>query len=283
MLYEQGLDRRGLLVNLGGGLVTDLGGFVAATYLRGITYVNVPTTLLAQHDSAIGGKVAVNSGWAKNFIGAFHNPAAVYCDPLVLRTLDDRNISAGIAEAVKVAMCSDAVLLDILEDNAEAVLVDRDPDVLQQIVLHASRAKVRLLAPDPFEADLRRALNLGHTYGHALEVELDYELLHGEAVSVGLLVATAIAEGRRLCSAEYADRIYRILDTYRMPPPVRAGALEAACQRLDDIRMARAGVLNFVLPMSVGTVAIVPEVGEDEITAAFHRLRAHERFAGVLG
>jgi len=214
-LHAARFDRRGLLVNFGGGLVTDVGGFVAATYLRGVDYVNAPTTLLAQHDSAIGGKVAVNAPWAKNFIGAFHHPRAVYCDPRVLATLPARDVSAGVAEAIKVALCGDPDLFRLLERSAPAIRA-REPDAMAEVVLRAAARKAALLAPDPYEIDLRRVLNLGHTFGHALEAEHAYgaELLHGEAVAFGIAVATAIGVERGVCSRVDGLRIFALLRAY---------------------------------------------------------------------
>jgi 3-dehydroquinate synthetase len=180
-LHELRTDRRSVLVCVGGGMVTDLGGFAAATYLRGIAYVNVPTTLLAQHDSAIGGKVGVNMPWAKNFVGAFHHPIEVHADPRVLRTLDDRNLRCGIAESVKVALCGAPGLFEMIEDS-RAALMAREPEVLEDLVRRSAEHKVALLSPDPYEVDLACA-HLGHTFGHAVETEYGYERAPRQAVA----------------------------------------------------------------------------------------------------
>ena len=283
-LHATRFDRRALLVNLGGGLVTDVGGFVAATYMRGIDYVNVPTTLVAQHDSAIGGKVAVNMAWgAKNFLGAFHHPRAVFCDPRALRTLSERDLSAGVAEAIKVALCGEPELLRLLEDSVAAVRA-RDPGVLGQLVRLAAARKAELLAPDPYEVDLRRVLNLGHTFGHALEVELGYqELLHGEAVAVGIAVATAIGLERGLCPRVDALRILALLRAYDLPPPVARARLLGALRRLDDIRLVRGNRLNFVIPVGVRGVRIASEVNDAEFGGALERLAADPSCTWVEG
>ena len=272
-LHGTRFDRRALLVNLGGGLVTDVGGFVAATYMRGIDYVNVPTTLLAQHDSAIGGKVAVNAAWGtKNFLGAFHHPRAVFCDPRVLATLPRRDLAAGVAEAIKVALCGEPELWRLLEERPAAVQ-GRDPHVLGQLVRLAAARKAALLAPDPYEVDLRRVLNLGHTFGHALEAELDGGvLLHGEAVAFGIAVATAIGLGRGMCPRVDARRIFALLRAYELPPVVARARLLGALERLDDIRLVRANRLNFVIPVGVHGVRIAPEVGDDEFRRALDLL-----------
>lgn len=280
-LHALRFDRRSILVNVGGGMITDLGGFVASTYLRGVGYVNVPTTLLAQHDSAIGGKVAVNSAWAKNFVGAFHHPHAVYCDTEVLRSLSDRDIRCGIAEAVKVALCGAPGLFDHLERHAAQVL-RRDPAVLEQVVAGAAAHKVALLEPDPYEVDLRRPLNLGHTFGHALEAELGFqEILHGEAVAYGIAVATLVAVHMGSLSAIDGRRVLDLLGAYEILPPVDPQRLIAAAKGLDDIRLVRGGRLNYVVPTSLRSVAILPELDTDDVVAAVERLLEHPLLAGT--
>ncbi len=275
-LYRLQFDRRAVLVCLGGGVVSDVGGFVAATYMRGVAYVNVPTTLLAQNDAAIGGKVAVNMPWAKNFVGAFHHPKAVFCDPQVLASQDERNLAAGIAESIKVAICGNPDLFTLLEQNAQQVLKDRNPSVLGQIVHASAHRKIVLLHPDPYEVDLRRVLNLGHSFGHALEVEMEFEgLLHGEAVAWGLVVATTISVMRGICSKLDADRIYALLLSYGLPPRLKKERLHQTCQRLQEIRLVRGQRLHFVLPTSISTVQIVPELEEGEIDRALEIIANH--------
>lgn len=277
-------DRRALLINLGGGIITDVGGFVAATYMRGVAYVNVPTTLLAQLDAAIGGKVAVNMPWAKNFLGAFAHPRAVFCDPGVLSTLSTREISAGVAEALKVGIIGDPDLFELLETESRAIAQGQDARVLAEVVARASEGKIALLAPDPYERNLRRVLNLGHTFGHALEVQTGFDqLLHGEAVAFGLAVATAVARGRGSCSRATLERIFRALHAYGLPSRVIQSDLFATCSRLEEIRLVRGGVLNFVLPVEIGQVEIVAEVSEAEIVRAIEYIAAHPVIGGCVG
>lgn len=268
-LHHHRIDRRGLLINLGGGMVIDTGGMLAATYLRGLDYVNVPTTLLAQHDAAIGGKVAVNAAWGtKNFLGAFHHPRAVWCDPTVLSTLSARDISAGVAEAIKVALCGQPELFRLLETEVARVRA-ADPATLGWVVRLAIARKTELLAPDPYEIDLRRALNLGHTVGHALEVEYGHEeILHGEAVAFGIAVATAVGLRRELCSRVDARRIFGVLASYDLPPRIPLDRAHGALRRLDDIRLARGKRLNFVIPVGVHGVQIEAELEPDELARA---------------
>jgi 3-dehydroquinate synthetase/nucleoside-diphosphate-sugar epimerase len=275
-LQGLGVARRSVLINIGGGMVCDLGGFVASAYLRGIPYVNVPTSLLAQHDAAIGGKVAVNTPLAKNFVGAFHHPTAVFCDPEALRTLDRRDLAAGVAEAIKVALCGDPSLFRLLETGAGALLDARDPRLLTEVVRRCAARKIALLSPDPLEVDLRRVLNLGHTLAHPLEVEFGFEgIRHGEAVALGLAVATQVAVERGSCAAKDGDQILRLLAAYELPPPLPLDRCEAACTRLGAIRLVRDGRLYFVLPTGIGTVEIVPELGEGELVAALQALSRH--------
>jgi 3-dehydroquinate synthase len=275
-LHALQFDRRALLINLGGGIVSDVGGFVAATYLRGVAYVNVPTTLLAQLDAAIGGKVGVNMPWAKNFVGAFAHPKAVFTDPIVLKTLPTRELCAGVAEALKVGIIGDPDLFELLESESEAVRRGQDAALMGEVIARASKGKIALLAPDPYEHNLRRALNLGHTFGHALEVQTGYDrLLHGEAVGFGLAVAAAVARRRGLCSRTTVERISHALHSYGLPPRVSRGDLMATCDRLEAIRLVRGRRLNYVLPREIGRVEIVAELEEAEIPQALEDIERH--------
>jgi 3-dehydroquinate synthase len=282
-LHALHFDRRALLVNLGGGIVTDVGGFVAATYLRGVAYVNVPTTLLAQLDASIGGKVAVNMPWAKNFVGAFAHPRAVFTDPVALRSLPARELCAGIAEALKVAIIGDPDLFELLEVESEALRLGQDTALMGDVVARASEVKIALLAPDPYENSLRRVLNFGHTFGHALEVQTGYDrLLHGEAVGFGIAVATAVARRRGMCARSTVDRIYGALHAYGLPPRVQRCDLIATCGRLEAIRLVRGGQLNYVLPREIGQLEILTELQEDEIPRALDDLAAHPVIGGCV-
>jgi 3-dehydroquinate synthase len=272
-MHAFGFDRGAVLMNLGGGIVSDLGGYVAASYLRGVTYVNVPTTLLAQHDAAIGGKVAVNMPWGKNFVGAFHHPGAVWIDPAVLKPLDERDIVSGVAEAIKVALCGNVPLFRLLEIRNDEILRERSPAVLEQLVRLAIDTKLAILEADPHEANLRRSLNLGHTFGHPLETELGYKgLRHGEAVGFGIAIETAIARRRGVCDDDTAGRIDALLRSYRLPPRVPRGHLERACHHLGAIALVRGRALNFVLPSTIGTVEIANDVSVAEVREAIDQV-----------
>jgi 3-dehydroquinate synthase len=244
----------------------------------------VPTTLLAQLDAAIGVKVAVNMPWAKNFVGAFAHPRAVFTDPCVLRTLPTRELCAGVAEALKVAIIGDPDLFELLEVESVAVRRAEDADLLGEVVARATGAKIAMLAPDPYEHNLRRVLNFGHTFGHALEVQTGFDrLLHGEAVGFGIAVATAVARRRGLCTRGTVGRIFQALRAYGLPPCVPRSDLMAACGRLDAIRLVRGRKLNYVLPTEIGRVEILAELEDHEIPGAIDDIAAHPVLGGSVG
>src|SRR6266481_1507557 len=193
-LIKQGADRGITLIALGGGVVCDVTGFLASIYMRGVDVIQIPTTVLAQVDAAVGGKTGVNLVAGKNLLGSFHQPLAVLIDPDVLRTLPEREYRAGLYEIVKCGVIRDAELFRVLDDCAPAVLA-REPATLDRIIAAAVRIKAEVVSADEREGDLRRILNFGHTIGHALEAETEYSrFLHGEAVAFGMRAATALAE-----------------------------------------------------------------------------------------
>ena len=271
-LADGPLGRRDVLVCLGGGVVCDLGGWVASAYMRGLAYVNVPTTLLAQVDGALGGKVAANHPVAKNLLGAFHQPAGVVTDVSYLRSLAPRHLRAGLAEAIKKAVIASPAYWELIDAHAEELLA-RDDVQLERLVAGASAIKTELIARDPYEEDLRRPLNFGHTIGHPLETVSGYgALLHGEAVAFGMVAESRIAVGRGLMAPELLDRLVTLLR--RCSLPTNAGELpaeidgRAVVRAMEKVRLIRAGSLRFVLPLELGTTLIADDVGEDEIAAA---------------
>jgi len=210
-LLKRKVDRTTTLIALGGGVIGDLTGFVAATYMRGLPLVHIPTTLLAQVDSSIGGKVAVDHPLAKNIMGSFYQPQAVYIDPEVLQTLSEREINNGIVETIKIAVISSPSLFRWLEKNIAQIL-NKNIHLLEELVKEAVSLKVDIVLKDPWERGLRNLLNFGHSIGHALEVEAGYQgLSHGEAVALGMLIETKIAHHRRICSEVFEGQIKRIL------------------------------------------------------------------------
>lgn len=212
-LLKRKADRTTTLIALGGGVIGDLTGFVAATYMRGLPLVHIPTTLLAQVDSSIGGKVAVDHPLAKNIIGSFYQPKAVYTDPEVLQTLSDKDIKNGMIEAIKIAVIKSPVFFGWLEKNIKQLL-KKDNTLLYEVVKEAATLKADIVLKDPRESGLRKILNFGHSIGHVLEVEAGYQdLNHGEAVALGMLIETKIACNRGICSEEFEQKIKRILST----------------------------------------------------------------------
>jgi 3-dehydroquinate synthase len=271
-LARSSIGRRDAIVNLGGGVVCDLGGWVASGYMRGLPYVNLPTTLLAQVDGALGGKTAVNHELAKNLLGAFHQPAAVISNVGYLATNSRRHIAAGAAEVIKKAMIASPECWTLLEDSAER-LVAHDADALLELVRAASAIKTALVRRDPYERDLRRPLNFGHTIGHPLETVTGYgPLLHGEAVAFGMVVESRIAVARGLLDPGLLERLLALLGRFGLP--ARAADLpvavdgEALMAAMEKVRLIRAGSLRFVLPRSLGETVIADTVGDEEIRRA---------------
>jgi 3-dehydroquinate synthase len=216
-LLESNADRRTVIVALGGGVIGDIAGFAAAIYQRGIAYIQVPTTLLAQVDSSVGGKTAVNHALGKNMIGAFHQPLAVIADTQTLRTLPERELAAGLAEVVKHGAIRDAAFFDWIEGNA-APLRSRDPTALAHAIRRSCEIKAQVVAEDERETGARALLNFGHTFGHAIESSLGYgEWLHGEAVAAGMALAARFSVHQGRIEAPAAERLTRVLERLGLP------------------------------------------------------------------
>ena len=262
-----GADRDALLVAFGGGVVGDVTGFLAAIYMRGLPYVQFPTTLLAQVDSSVGGKTGVNLEAGKNLVGSFYQPLAVLADTDVLKTLPAAELRAGLQESIKAGVIRDAKLFRYLETNAEAVLRG-DAKALTEVVAASVRVKADVVAKDERESGLRMILNYGHTLGHAIEAATEYkQLLHGEAVGWGSIAATRLGMMRGMIDGAEAERITRLI--LRYGPLSR---FKAAAEKLVDLtskdKKKRSGTLSFVLPKKIGEVAIVQDVTHDEMLAA---------------
>jgi 3-dehydroquinate synthase len=264
-LVGRGVDRKAVLVVVGGGVVGDLAGFAAASYLRGIRLVHVPTTVVAQTDSAIGGKVGVNHRLGKNLLGAFHQPALVAVDPVVLGTLSRRELRAGLYEVVKYGVIASAPLFARCVDTMDALL-DGSPDALLPVITECCAIKADVVTKDEREDGLRRILNFGHTIGHALEAVTNYRLLrHGEAVAYGMKAASAIAVGRGTWSADDDAALVSLID--RMGPLPAIAALDAQ-PILDATRRDKkviAGALHFVLPTRIGETTIATDVDDAQV------------------
>jgi 3-dehydroquinate synthase len=271
-LVKAEADRGSTLVTFGGGVIGDMAGFAASTYLRGIPLVHVPTTLLAQVDSAVGGKVGVNHPLGKNLIGSFYQPHGVIVDPSVLGTLPRREFRAGLYEVVKYGVTSSPGLFERIGRDLNPIF-DREPAALTAIISESCQIKARVVAADEKEAGLRRILNFGHTAGHALEAVTKYKRFrHGEAVAYGMLVAAEIAARRNVMPAADREALAALITRLGPLPPIAdlSGARMLEAMRHD--KKVVAGRLHFVLPTGIGGTSIVNDVTEKEIKAALTRL-----------
>ncbi|MGD0368141.1 MAG: 3-dehydroquinate synthase [Acidobacteriaceae bacterium] len=275
-LASAGADRSSLLIAFGGGIIGDLGGFLAAIYMRGIDYIQIPTTLLAQVDSSVGGKTGVNLATGKNLIGSFHHPRAVFADIEVLQTLPDRELRAGLFESVKAGIIRDPALFRFMEHNAAAILA-RDPDALERVIVASIRMKAGVVAIDERESALRMILNYGHTLGHAIEAATGFRaLLHGEAIAWGMLAALQIALARKTVGPDQAERIEQTILAYGPLPPFRATLAKLLAAAGRD-KKNRAGTRRFILPKGIGNAIVVEDVSEAELLTAINGLLARAR------
>jgi 3-dehydroquinate synthase len=266
-MAEAGADRSSLLIAFGGGIVGDVGGFLAAVYMRGIDYVQAPTTLLAQVDSSVGGKTGVNLTAGKNLVGSFHHPRAVFADIDVLQTLPERELRAGLFESVKAGIIRDASLFRFMEQNAEAIL-RRDAQALERVITASIQMKARVVGIDERESGLRMILNFGHTLGHAIEAATGYQkLLHGEAIAWGMLAALQIALTRRTIGPDQAERMETTIRAYGPLPQFRSTA-EKLLDAAGRDKKNRAGKRRFVLPKGIGDAVVVDDVTDAEMSAA---------------
>jgi 3-dehydroquinate synthase len=272
-LVRAGLDRGSAVLAVGGGVVGDLAGFVAATLFRGVAFVNLPTTLLAQVDSSVGGKTGVNLPEGKNLVGTFHQPRLVVADVLTLRSLPVREFRSGLAEVVKHAMIGDPELFRILEEDAEKIL-ERDPATLEVVVARNCAIKARVVEQDEREAGIRAVLNFGHTVGHAVEAGLGYgAITHGEAVAYGMLVAARLSVRRGLCTPADASRLEALLRRFDLVPTVRSSPELLETYVLRDKKM-RDGVLQFVLTHGVGSVSLARISDRNDLREALRGVQA---------
>ena len=251
VLGRIGIGRKDALVSLGGGAATDVAGFAAATWLRGVPIVHVPTTLLGMVDAAIGGKTGINTEAGKNLVGAFHQPRAVLVDLATLETLPRNEIVAGMAEVVKAGFIADPVILDLIEADPQAAL-DPSGEVLPELIRRAIAVKAEVVAADEKEAELREILNYGHTLGHAIERRERYQWRHGAAVSVGLVFAAELARLAGRLDDATAQRHRTILESIGLPVSYDAEALPQLLEYMAGDKKTRAGVLRFVVLDGLG-------------------------------
>ncbi len=266
-LSASGADRSSLLIAFGGGIVGDLGGFLAAIYMRAIPYIQVPTTLLAQVDSSVGGKTGVNLTIGKNLIGSFHQPLAVFADIGVLKTLPPRELHAGLFESIKAGIIRDPRLFRYLEQNRDSIL-SGDPEALQRVVSASIAMKAEVVGIDERESGLRMILNFGHTLGHAIEAVTGYKkLLHGEAIAWGMLAALYVSRSRGVLPAKDADRMEQLIRAYGPLPRFRA-RIPALLEAAGRDKKNKAGTRHFILTPGIGKAVVVEDVTDAELTSA---------------
>jgi 3-dehydroquinate synthase len=277
-LYDQlaarGADRHTLLVALGGGVVGDLAGFVAATFTRGLPLIMVPTSLLAQVDSSVGGKVGINHRSAKNLIGAFYQPLGVWIDTESLVTLPDREFRAGLAEVVKYGVIAIEPFFSFLEQNAGTILA-RSPQALEKVIFGSCGIKAHVVARDEREeGDLRATLNFGHTIAHAIETVAGYDgpFRHGEAVAIGMVAESRLAERLGWITSDVTDRLVRLLEGFGLPVKAPGLDLPSLKHAMSRDKKNRLGKIRFVLPRWIGQVELTDSPGEDDVQAILETL-----------
>jgi 3-dehydroquinate synthase len=267
-MVRRGADRSSVVVGFGGGIVNDMAGFLAAIFMRGIRVVQIPTTLLAQVDAAVGGKTGVNLVSGKNLIGSFHQPLAVLIDPALLETLPDREYRAGLWEIIKAGIIRDASLFAYLAEHRDDVLARR-PEAVDRIIADSVRIKAEVVSADEKESDLRRILNFGHTFGHALEAETGYrQFLHGEAVAWGMRAAIYLGERTGHTSAEDSVDMLDTISQYGPVPRFTGIAAPNLLARLAHDKKTVLGAVHFVLAVRIGEVKIVSGIPERTVLEA---------------
>jgi 3-dehydroquinate synthase len=271
-LVRSNADRASTLITLGGGVIGDMAGFAAATYLRGIALVHVPTTLLAQVDSAIGGKVGVNHPQGKNLIGAFYQPHAVIIDPAVLGTLPRREFRAGLYEVIKYGMTSSAALFDRIGKERKAIF-SRLGEVLTSVIAESCRIKAAVVSADERETGPRRVLNFGHTAGHAIETVTKYRRFrHGEAVAYGMLVAAELSRSRGALADRDRQALADLVASLGPLPPIADISSASMIEAMQHDKKMVAGRLHYVLPTAIGATTVVDDVTEKEMRSVLKRV-----------
>jgi len=279
-LSRAGAKRDAVLVAFGGGVIGDMAGFLAAVYMRGIRYVQVPTTYLAQIDSSLGGKTGVNLRAGKNLLGCFHHPLAVFCDPSLLSTLPQREVRAGIVESVKAAVLGDAHFFAWLERDLDKLLHGEEKSLTQAIETSV-RIKAEIVSADERESGKRMLLNLGHTVGHAIEAATRYKtLLHGEAVAWGMLAAVSLAAERSLLPTSDVQRIEQLIFRLGPFPRFRSSARALLARTAADKKHLQTAQ-RFVLPVAIGSAVVVEDVSQQELLAAIQSMLRKVKEHGV--
>jgi 3-dehydroquinate synthase len=265
---QLGLDRKSMIIALGGGVSGDIAGFLASAYMRGIPFVQAPTSLLAQVDSSVGGKTGVDIPEGKNLFGSFYQPRAVFIDPEVLRTLPEEQYLNGLAEVIKHGVIRDADYFGFMDDRFEDIMA-LDGSALQDLIFRSCQIKAEVVAEDETETNIRRILNFGHTIGHAVEAASEFSILHGFAVSIGMLAAARIAEMKSMLDAAGIARLTDLLKRYKLPteiPPAIDRERIRAYLLTDKKRIG--GITSFILPEAIGRVTITDDVTTEQINRA---------------
>ena len=257
-LFEYKLDRKSLLIALGGGVIGDMTGFTASLYQRGIDFIQIPTTLLSQVDASVGGKTGVNNSYGKNLIGAFYQPKAVYIDPSFLQTLPAREFSAGVAEIVKMAVMFDRDYFDLLE-TADL----HDDETLKDIIKRSVELKAKVVNQDEKEAGIRAVLNYGHTFAHVIENETNYtRYLHGEAVAIGIVMANKLALALGLITQDDADRVIKLLEKFDLPVNYKIADIDTFYEHFFLDKKSANNSIKFILPNGLGNYIIKKDIDE---------------------
>lgn len=266
------LERNDAIVAIGGGVVGDIAGFVAATYLRGIDFIQIPTTLLACVDSSVGGKVAINSNLGKNMVGAFYQPKAVFCNLNFLKTLDERQLKCGMAEVIKYAFIEkncgveqDFDLFDFLIANPERIF-SKNMNTLGEIIKISLTLKIAVVKKDEKEKGLRKILNFGHTLGHAIEKITNYKkFTHGEAISIGMKFATTLAHERKTIRKSLKVKAFELIDNYKIVKKVPKFSFQKLIEAMESDKKVENGKINFILPIEKSTVEVFDDITKEEI------------------
>ena len=269
--FEFGLERGSLIIALGGGIVGDITGLAAATWLRGIEYIQIPTTLLSMVDSSVGGKTAVNHSKGKNLIGAFYQPKAVYIDTDALKTLPAREFKAGMAEVIKYGLIKDKELFDFLEVNTNINQINKlENDSLVRIISKSVQTKSQIVSMDEQENGIRAILNYGHSFGHVIENLCGYgEFLHGEAIAIGMRIAGDIAVEKGLWSDKEASRQNNLLKNYGLPTNIPKIKKSKILKILMGDKKVKDGKMRFILPTMIGNVGIYDDIKESDFMKFF--------------
>ncbi|GAA7393800.1 3-dehydroquinate synthase [Helicobacter pylori] len=257
--FEMQLNRHSLMIALGGGVISDMVGFASSIYFRGIDFINIPTTLLAQVDASVGGKTGINTPYGKNLIGSFHQPKAVYIDLAFLKTLEKREFHAGVAEIIKMAVCFDKNLIEILETKDLK-------DCLEEVVFQSVSIKAQVIMQDEKEQNIRAGLNYGHTFGHAIEKETDYkQFLHGEAIAIGMRMANDLALSLGMLTLKEYERIENLLKKFDLIFHYKITDIQKFYERLFLDKKSEDKTIKFILPKGIGAFEVASHIPKETI------------------